>query len=108
MSNYRLPSRLSLSDVAMLDVCEGGACQDLPLQMLLDIAYDHGLNVKESYKFEKGLHRNLQNKVINGEYLIAEERLDLDWLKSGHASIEAITISGDDESLTEELNKLRG
>lgn len=108
MSEFKLPSRLSMSDVAMLDVCIGGSCADLPFEQLLDIAYEHGLNVKQSYKIEKGLHRNLQNKVINGEYIIAEERLDDAWIKSGNATIEAITICSDDYGMRDELNRMRG
>lgn len=108
MSRFRLPSRLSLMDVAALDICEGGACQDLPLDTLLGIAFEHGLDIDRGYKFEKGLHRTVLSGVVNGEYLIAEERMDVEWLNSGNASLEAITLSSDDSSLTEELNRLRG
>ena len=107
MSGYNLPSRLSFSDIALLDVCKGGLCGDLPFDQLLDIAYKHGLNVKKGYEIEKGLHRNLQGKVIDGEYLIAEERIDKEWIKSGHASMEAIMISSRDKSLVNEMKSIQ-
>ncbi len=108
VSEFNLPSRLSLSDVARLDVCEGGKCSNLPFSQLLDIAYQHGLNVKKHYKIEKGLHRTLQGDIVNGEYIIAEERIDDEWIKSGNASIEATIASSKDRSLRKELNNLRG
>ena len=108
VSEFNLPSRLSMSDVATLDVCEGGGCSNLPFNELLDIAYQHGLNVKKYYKIEKGLHRNLQGKVVDCEYIISEERLDKEWIKSGNASLEATIASSKDGSLRKELNNLRG
>lgn len=108
ISEFNLPSRLSMSDIAMLDICKGGKCENLPFSQLLDIAYQHGLNVKKHYKIEKGLHRTLQGKVIDGEYIIAEERLDDEWIKSGHASLEATIASSKDMSLRKQLNTLRG
>ena len=108
VSEFNLPIRLSMSDVAMLDVCEGGSCSDLPFDQLLDIAYQHGLNIKKKYKFNKGEHRNLQGKVVNCEYLIAEERLDKTWLRSGYSSIEAGLASGRYKGLRQEFDNLQG
>ena len=107
ISEFNLPIRLSMSDIAMLDVCKGGSCSELPFEQLLDIAYKHGLNVKKFYKIEKGLHRNFQGKVIDCEYLIAEERLDKEWIKSGNATLEAVIASTKDKSLRKELNDMR-
>tara|TARA_R110000803_G_scaffold13482_9_gene37927 strand:- start:11035 stop:11385 length:351 start_codon:yes stop_codon:yes gene_type:complete len=108
LAEFNLPTRLSMSDIATLDVCKGGGCSDLPFDQLLDIAYQHGLNVKKHYKIKKGLHRNLKGKVVECEYIIAEERMDKKWIRSGNASLEATIASSKDGSLRKELNNLRG
>lgn len=106
--SYRVPKMLSLSDVARLDVCEGGKCQNLPFTQLKDIAYQHGLDVDSGYEIRKGLHRNLYKEAIDGEYLIANERLDKEWISSGYATIEAIIESHPDATMRDEMRQKYG
>ena len=105
MTNIKVPKILSMSDVARLDICKGGACSELPFDKLLEIAYTHGLDTKKGYKVRKGLHRNLLKESVNCEYLVAEERLDDEWIKSGYATIEAIIATTSDKSLKNELRQ---
>lgn len=104
---FRLPSRLSFSDLALLDICKGGGCANLPFEMLLEIAYNHGLDIKDGYEIQKGLHRNLRSQVIDCEYIIANERLDDEWIKSGNASMEAIMASSKDASMIREMKHIQ-
>ncbi len=51
-------------------------------------------------------HRNLQGKVVEGKLFMAFERLDREWVKSGHASIEAFLAYGGDETMAREVNEM--
>jgi len=48
-------------------------------------------------------HRNLQGKVVEGKLFMAFERLDREWVKSGHASLEALIASSNDPTLGKEI-----
>ena len=51
-------------------------------------------------------HRNLQGKVVDGKLFMCFERLDKEWVKSGHASTEAFLAYGGDETMTREVNEM--
>ena len=53
-------------------------------------------------------HRNLQGKVVEGKLFMAFERLDREWVKSGHASIEAFIAAGNDPTLAKEVATMNG
>ncbi len=53
-------------------------------------------------------HRNLQNKVVDGKLFMCYERLDREWVKSGHASLEAFIASGNDPTLSKEIHEMNG
>ena len=53
-------------------------------------------------------HRNLQGKVVEGKLFMAFERLDREWVKSGHASIEAFIASSNDPTLSKEIHEMNG
>lgn len=53
-------------------------------------------------------HRNLQGKVVEGKLFMAFERLDREWVKSGHASIEAFIASSNDPTLSKEIVVMNG
>lgn len=48
-------------------------------------------------------HRNLQGKVVEGKLFMCFERLDWEWVKSGHASTEAFLASGNDPTIAKEI-----
>lgn len=105
--SYRVPQILSFSDVARLDVCKGGSCSDLPFAQLLDIAYVHGLDIDKGYSVKKCLHRNLYKEIVYCEYLVANERLDEEWIKSGCATIEAVMAASGNIEMYHELQQLQ-
>lgn len=53
-------------------------------------------------------HRNLQNKVVDGKLFMGFERLDREWVKSGHASTEAFLAYGGDETMAREVTLMNG
>ena len=53
-------------------------------------------------------HRNLQGKVVEGKLFMAFERLDRDWVKSGHSSTEAFLAAGNDPTLGKEIAVMNG
>ena len=53
-------------------------------------------------------HRNLQGKVVEGKLFMCFERLDWEWVKSGHASTEAFLASGNDPTIAKEINIMNG
>jgi hypothetical protein len=53
-------------------------------------------------------HRNLQNKVVDGKLFMCYERLDKEWVKSGHASLEAFIASSNDPTLSKEIHEMNG
>lgn len=53
-----------------------------------------GLNVKSpELEIQTLLHRNLQNKVVSCRRWVSIERTDKQWLRGGHASLEAVIAS---------------
>lgn len=52
------------------------------------------------------MHRNAQNKAVEGPRVEGWERLDDDWIKSGYASQEAIIASTKDDNLRLTLRKM--
>ncbi len=70
----------------------------------------HKLGVDTSLPIEviECQHRNLQGKVVEGKLFMAFERLDRDWVKSGHASIEAFIAAGNDPTLAKEVATMNG
>ena len=53
-------------------------------------------------------HRNLQDKVVDGKLFMCYERLDREWVKSGHASLEAFIASSNDPTLSKEIHEMNG
>jgi len=51
-------------------------------------------------------HRNLQGKVVEGKLFMGFERLDKEWVKSGHASLEAFIASSNDPTIAKEINEM--
>lgn len=104
---YSVPKILSISDVLTLKEYEGKSFEDIPLKDLLKIAYNLGLDISKGYELLKGVHRNLRNKLDEGEYIISTERLDKAWIKSGYATSEALIHSEPDVSVRRDMAKSR-
>jgi len=67
------------------------------------LLYKLGVDVSMSVEVIECQHRNLQGKVVEGKLFMAFERLDREWVKSGHASLEAFIASSNDPTLSKEI-----
>ena len=67
------------------------------------LLYKLGVDVSMSVEVIECQHRNLQGKAVEGKLFMAFERLDREWVKSGHASLEAFIASSNDPTLGKEI-----
>lgn len=68
------------------------------------LLWNLGMNVKEGYEWRHCIHRALSTNIPQEGYRIeGYERLDIEHIKSGNASLEAIIASSKDPSLRNEL-----
>lgn len=69
------------------------------------VLFDWGIDIDDHYTIESCEHRPLPDKpmLFNGPIVLASERLDENWLKSGHASWEAKVESIQDVALRTDL-----
>lgn len=51
-------------------------------------------------------HRNMNNQVVTCEYYLGIERTDAQWIRSGHASIEALYASKPDAELQKDMARM--
>lgn len=67
-----------------------------------------GFDINKDIDFESCYHRRVTGEVVYGPRLIGEERLDPEWIGSGHASEEAwkASIGKRDVSLLRELEEM--
>ena len=72
------------------------------------LLYKLGVDVSMSVEVIECQHRNLQGKVVEGKLFMAFERLDSEWVKSGHASLEAFIASSNDPYLGKEIAVMNG
>ena len=70
------------------------------------LLYTLGVDTLMTVEVIECQHRNLQGKVVDGKLFMAFERLDRDWVKSGHASTEAFLAYGGDETMAREVNEM--
>ena len=72
------------------------------------LLYKLGVDTSMSVEVIECQHRNLQGKVVEGKLFMAFERLDREWVKSGHASLEAFIASSNDPTLSKEIHEMNG
>lgn len=72
------------------------------------LLYKLGVDTLMTVEVIECQHRNLQGNVVEGKLFMAFERLDCDWVKSGHASIEAFIASSNDPYLGKEIAVMNG
>ena len=72
------------------------------------LLYKLGVDTSMSVEVIECQHRNLQNKVVDGKLFMCYERLDREWVKSGHASLEAFIASSNDPTLGKEIVTMNG
>lgn len=77
---------------------------DVFKQMLFDLGMDV---FNYPWEVQEVTHRNRFNNVITCPRYVGNERVDQQWVESGHASYEAIAKSADNKILTD-LFRMRG
>lgn len=70
------------------------------------LLYKLGVDTSMNIEVIECQHRNLQGKVVEGKLFMGFERLDREWVKSGHASTEAFLAYGGDETIAREVNEM--
>lgn len=53
-------------------------------------------------------YRSLTGKAVEGNLFLCSERLDSEWIKSGHASTEAFLAASNDPTLSKEVAMMNG
>lgn len=53
-------------------------------------------------------YRSLTGNAVEGNLFLCSERLDSEWIKSGHASTEAFLAAGNDSTLSKEVAIMNG
>jgi hypothetical protein len=81
---------LSFSDIATLDVCKGGKCENLPPEQLEEIMWDNGIDIKRPYQIVYDTHRNLQNQVVTTNKLVGFFREDPEWTDRFGVTIDTV------------------
>lgn len=72
------------------------------------LLYKLGVDTSLPIEMIECQHRNLQGKVVEGKLFMCFERLDWEWVKSGHASLEAFIASSNDPTLGKEIVTMNG
>ena len=93
---------ISESDLATFKEYDGSVA--IRNQLLYKLGVDTSLLIE----MIECQHRNLQGKVVEGKLFMAFERLDRDWVKSGHSSLEAFIASSNDPTLSKEIHEMNG
>lgn len=70
---------LSMADIALLDVCKGGACANLPKEDLVKILFKNGLDTNKNYQFVMDTHRTLTGKIAKTVRVLGFMRKDPEW-----------------------------
>ena len=91
---------ISESDLAILKEYDGSVA------VRNQLLYKLGVDTSFPIEVIDCQHRNLQNKVVDGKLFMCYERLDKEWVKSGHASTEAFLAYGGDETMAREVNEM--
>lgn len=73
-----------------------------------NLLYKLGADTSSPIEVLKCSHRNLQGKVVDGNLFMCFERLDKEWVKSGHSSLEAFIASSNDPTLSKEIHEMNG
>lgn len=71
------------------------------------LLWNLGIDTDYGIEEQKGLtHRSVLNGITDCTRIVGQERIDREWLKSGHASLEAKEFTND-PTMAQELRKLK-
>lgn len=105
MKKVATEKAVSFSDL-MLDEAFKEAITTNNEKVFKELLFLIGFDTEAPYEVVSCLHRNAQNKAVDGPRLEGYERLDDAWIKSGYASQEAIIASSPDDNLRHTLRKM--
>ena len=100
------PRNLSFSDLAKvpnaIKIMQSGKKEEID-----NLLHQYGYDIRVGYEIEDKYHRSLtSNEVVYGPYIMGFERQDVEWLKSGFASLEARMEAVKDPTLRDALLEL--
>jgi len=86
---------VSYKNISMSDLirCPGF---DGTEEKIKELLFQLGVDTQFPVDCEVVTHRNMQNQVVTCEYYMGRERTDKAYIRSGHASIEALYASKPD------------
>ena len=93
---------ISESDLTIFKEYDGSVA--VRNQLLYKLGVDTSLHIEVI----ECQHRNLQGKAVEGKLFMCFERLDREWVKSGHASTEAFLAAGNDPTIAKEIATMNG
>jgi len=94
---------LSVSDLQLLDTWVDPKPEPREFATIL---FTNGMDITKPYEFVECQHRNLRNQIITGLRVEGSERTDMDWRRSGSASLSAYLYSTEDIFLKEDMRKM--
>lgn len=81
---------ISFGDIAQLDICKGGSCQNLSHEQLVEVLYNNGLDIKKDYQIVHDTHRGLTNQIFTTNRVVGFIRQDKAWLEEVGADPEVV------------------
>lgn len=101
MTDYNL----SMSDLMLVSGFAAAAAED-DTEVIHSILHTNGLDINKEHTLAFRCHRNLRNQVVEGYRFEGQERTDVEWIKSGYASLEARIEATDDPNLRHTLRTM--
>lgn len=81
---------LSFSDLAKLDVCKGGSCQNLTEEEFKNVLWNNGVNTKRPYQIVFDEHRCLEGDTQKTNRVLGFMRSDDEWKEKFGSHIEVV------------------
>lgn len=81
---------ISFGDIAQLDVCSGGGCQNLPRDQLEEVLFTNGLDIDKPYQIIYDTHRGITNQVYTTNRIVGFIRSDGTWIEECGENIEVV------------------
>jgi hypothetical protein len=81
---------ISSGDIAQLDICKDGGCQNLSREELEITLYNNGLDLSQPYQVVHDTHRGITNKIFTTNRYVGFIRRDQKWVEMCGTHIEIV------------------
>lgn len=96
--DYNFNYALSLSDLLLI--------KDFKLKEIDKYLYENGMDISQGWEAVDIVHRNLQNKVVDGIRFHGVMRTDDEWKKKGVMTAEDVIMTCDDADMRDTLKAM--